>query len=187
MQLKHWLVGLCVGVAACGGDSEPAVTVSGSLSFSYTGAGSTSSTYSASGNMPANPTVSFGNAQWAAGSTGTAGEVDVAAAIPKTATTWDITAIRIARTTVGSATINPNCTGTCTEVAFIVGATQTETTFSSLCTLTSGTVALATISATRATGTFSGSGTCISGAGVMLAFTITSGSFDVGLTSVKFQ
>jgi hypothetical protein len=186
VQLKHWLVGLSVVVAACGGDStEAKVGVSGSVSFSYTGAGSTSSSYSASGTMPANPSTSFGSAQWAAGSTATAGEVDVAAAIPRSSTTWDIAAMTIARTTAGSSTINPNCTTACTEVTFLVGATQTETSFTFVCSLTSGTVAIATISATRATGTFSGSGSCFTSVGATSAFTITNGSFDVGLTSVK--
>src|ERR1041385_4552142 len=94
-----------LAAAACGSDktTEPTLGISGTVSFSYTGAGTTASTtYSASGAVPATPSTNFGSSPWAGGSTATAGEIDVAGVIPRSATTWDLAGITTAGTTIGT-------------------------------------------------------------------------------------
>jgi hypothetical protein len=176
-----------IALASCGGDdpTEP-TTVSGSLAYSYTGAGATSATaYSASGSIPLNVTNNFGTNSWAAGSVNsTNSETDIAASVPRGNNTWDLTVITINRTTAGTAQINASCTAAnCTEVAVIFGSSQTESSFTYFCELTTGSVTISSISSSNATGTFSGTGTCTSATGVTTNFTVTSGTFNVGLTS----
>lgn len=186
---RAFFVVFSVALASCGDKStEPTVGVSGSLSFNYTGAGAASATsYNASGAIPANVAVNNGSSAWAAGfidaSTNLTG---VWASIPKTANTWDMTFITIDRKTTGSSTINAACSAAnCTSVEIWFGANNNETNYTYICTLTSGTVTITSISSTNVTGTFSGSGTCVqAGAAGTTAFTVTGGAFNVGVTAL---
>ena len=148
----------CVALlTACGSDSTgpSSVTVSGSLSFSYTGAGAASSTpFSANGTSPTD-TLTFGSSSWAGGSTETAGELDILAVNPVSATTWNVGVITVASQATGAFTINAQtCSTTCNTVSFLVGATGTPETLSAgsfqfLCELTTGTITVASINSTN--------------------------------------
>jgi hypothetical protein len=186
---RAFLVVLGVAIAACGDSStEPTVGASGSLSFSYTGAGAATATqYSAEGAIPANVAVNNGSSAWAAGSVSTANtETDVVASLPKSSNNWDLAVLTIARTSVGASTIDITCsTNVCTTVTIWFGANQNQTNYTYICTLTSGTVNITAISSANATGTFSGSGTCSAAStGATSNFTVTGGTFNVGLTTL---
>src|SRR3954468_4840303 len=156
MLSRKWL--LCAAalvVAGCGGDStEPTVGTSGSLSFTFTGAGTNgSATYNASGAIPANPQTSFGNTAWAAGTTETTNEFDVVASIPRSGTTWDLAVVTVPGQSTGTFTINTaNCTASnCAGVSYLVGVTQNEAAFTYICSLSSGTITVSTLSTTHST------------------------------------
>jgi hypothetical protein len=190
VRLKHLLLGCTVALVGCDTTdvTDPNLLASGSVSFSYTGAGSASATsYSAVGSPPLNMT-SFGTTPWSVGSTQAAGQVIVMGVAPKTSTTWDIAFITIARTTVGSSTIDPLCTANaCTEVFLTTGANANETSWAFDCVLSSGSVVITSITSTRVAGTFSGSGTCVAGTSTTTsAFTVTGGTFDVALSTATF-
>ena len=189
VRILHVVPAVALFVAACGGDStSPTVNASGSMSFTFTGAGTNgSSTYNASGAPPANPNTTFGTSAWAARSTQTANEFDAVAAIPRSSTTWDIAGVTTPSQTTGTFTINANCTAAnCASVAYIVGATQNEQSFTFICSLTTGSIVVTSISSSRAAGTFSGTGTCLTAAFASSSFAITNGSFDVPLAQVVF-
>ena len=185
VQLKHLLVGLSVALVACGGDTTAPnnLTTPGSLSFSFSGGAAGS--YSATGLPPTNGTLSFGTSPWAAGVRDDAKQaIVVVGTVPKTSTTWDLAVIEITRLTVGSNTINSSCTAAlCTGVSVAFGTNQASNSFTLVCLLTTGTVAISSVSSTRATGTFSGSGSCVSMTGTVSAITVTGGSFDVPLVA----
>ena len=183
------LVLLAAAIAGCSDSpNEPdTVGVSGTLTFSYTGAGASSSTvYTATGAIPSNVAVNNGTQPWAAGGVDASNNQTVVwGVIPKSGTTWDMSFITINRTTVGSSTIDPACTANnCTSVGVWFGANNNETNWTYLCELTSGTVTISAISSTNVTGTFSGTGTCITSSGVESAFTMSNGSFNVGVTAL---
>jgi hypothetical protein len=191
MRSNTWL--LCAAafvVAGCGGDSTtgPTVGTSGSLGFTFTGAGTNSSaTFNASGAIPANPSTSFGTTAWAGGSTETANELDIGAAIPRSATTWDLAVITTPAQATGTFTINTSCTASsCPAVGYLVGVTQNEQAYTYICFLTTGTITVSSFSSTHATGTFSGTGSCVTQAQAVSSFAITNGTFDVGLAHVAF-
>jgi hypothetical protein len=179
---------LGVALASCSDNTtEPTIGASGSLSFSYTGAGAASATqYSATGAIPSNFGVNNGSSAWAAGFTdASTTQTGVVAFVPKGGNTWDETIISINRATVGSSTIGTCTADNCTEVAVMFGANQNETNFTYSCTLTTGTVNITAISSTNVTGTFSGTGTCFqAGATGTTAFAVTNGTFNVGLTAI---
>ena len=185
-----FLVVCGLALLGCSDDPVSPTGVSGSLAFSYTGAGATSATtYSASGTIPLNigSTSNFGSSAWAAGSVDpTSDFVAIGAAIPKGSATWDITSIGIARKTVGSSSIE-DCdidAEECTSVIVIFGQGQNQNSFSQGCVLTTGTVTITAISSSNITGTFSGTGSCLSGTtGAETAFTVTNGTFNVGVTT----
>jgi hypothetical protein len=178
-----------LAVAGCSDDpTSPNTGVSGSLSFSYTGAGATSATtYSASGTAPSNIETNNGNTSWAVGGVSTAdNQVVVVASVPKTSTTWDQIVIGIDRSTTGTSTISSSCSDedSCTGVFVTFGSNQSGTAFANFCTLTSGTITITALSSTNVTGTFSGTGTCISSFGATPTnFTVTNGVFNVGVTT----
>ena len=185
MRIKVALLVCTVALLGCSDDPTSPTGASGSLSFSYTGAGATASTsFNASGTIPTGGSLGAGS--WAAGGISeTSNYVVVGAAISRTSATWDITSIGIARKTVGTSSIDPNCVEDelCTGVFVTFGQGQTDATFSYTCALTTGSVTISAISSTNASGTFSGTGFCYSPAGAETAFTVTNGSFNVGITS----
>ena len=187
MRFKVALLACSVALLGCSDDPVSPTGVSGSLSFSYTGAGATASTtFNANGAIPTNIGNSFGTGSWAAGSVSqTSNYVVIGGSIAKTSTTWDLTSIGIARKTVGTSTIDSSCDEEeeCTGVFVSFNQGQSDNAFTHYCWLTSGSVTISAISSTNITGTFSGSGFCYSHTGAETAFTVTNGSFNVGVTT----
>lgn len=187
MQRRHQALVACLSLlAACGSDSTaPAVGVSGTVTFTYTGAGGGS--YSATGSLLS--TANQATAQTTTWSTGwkdnTDNSTNVFSNVPTTAALSNYIGIIISGQTSGAAPIVPTCqtttTTSCTSVVFFTGFNANAGTWTYLCVLESGTVTIASISATNATGSFSGTGTCLSSALTASAFTITNGSFNVPL------
>ena len=176
-------------LAACGSDSPTApIAVSGTVTFNYSGGGGGS--YSATGSLLS--TASQATAQSTTWSTGwkdnADGSTNIASNVAVTSTLSNFFGIIINRQTAGTATIDPNCTSTnttaCTDVVLFIGFTAASGNFTSVCALESGSVVIATISATKVTGTFSGTGTCVTSTGTPSTFTITNGSFDVPLQAM---
>jgi hypothetical protein len=189
---KAVLLVLGVALLGCSDDKDPtSPTITGSLSFLYTGAGATNATtYSASGAIPS--TVgsgsSLGTAAWASGSINQAENYSViGAAIPKTASSWDITSINVTRTTAGTTPISSSCDDpeatTCTGVFVVFNLNPNGDSFTHLCSLDNGSVTITAISSTNITGTFAGSGICLTPLGAISSFTITNGTFNVGVNA----
>jgi len=163
---------------ACG-DNGPS-SLSGSLAFGYSGG--VTGNFSASGAIPL---TGLETATWAAGERDAANQVlDVVASAPRNSTSHDLVGVSIARLTVGSSTITTCNSNVCTGMTLIVSASNTTSGYDTACYLTTGTVTISSISSTRATGTFSGTGECqaLSGGGPS-SFTVTGGTFDVALAS----
>jgi hypothetical protein len=191
---NRWaLLVACAGLAACGDDPASPNGISGSLGFSYTGAGAAASTsFSANGTIPSTVGSStggnnLGSGSWAAGSISpTTNYTTVGAAISRSSSAWDVTSISIARKTVGTSTVDPNCDDeaqNCTGVFVFFNFNPNGDTFSYMCALTTGSVTISAISATNITGSFSGSGECFTPTGAFSSFTVTNGSFNVGVTT----
>jgi hypothetical protein len=158
--------------------TEP--NVSGSVSFTYTGAGG--GTFSAAGDVPSFNAPST-SSSWAVGYTD-AGETYVVASRPRTGGLTDLAVLRIQRTTTGSEPIDPACdvdgSAACSGLMFSLNFNGNGDTGDFFCFLSSGTVVVTEISEGRIKGTFSGSGSCTAGAGgTPAAFAVTGGSFDV--------
>src|SRR5579862_3808920 len=117
MRRTHLLVAFGVVLIGCHTTTEPPIP-SGSVSFSYIGAGATSATtYSASGPGTAFPcteacVVPYGSLQ---------GEIGLLASVPRTSTTSDIAEVSTfaAQRSVGSYAADPNCQASmCALVTF---------------------------------------------------------------------
>ena len=173
---------------ACGSDSgtNPITAVtSGSVSFSYTGGGGGS--YNASGGISsATLAATPFTTTWAAGyKDATDNSTNIASNIPRTGTTSDLVVITIKGQTASTGTIAVGCVPTstvaCNSVSLLIGQSSSGATFSNICSLESGSITLASISSTNATGSFSGSGTCVSSAGATSAWVVLNGAFNVPL------
>lgn len=190
--LKHRSLGIVAVLAfaaSCSdGPSEPTLNASGSVAFSYNGgtlvnAGS----YSASGGLPTSQT-SQATQQWAAGFRDTEdnNNVGVVASVPRS-NRFDMAMLVFDRSTAGSSTIDPNCTAnTCAAMILMYNISESSTaTGEVMCGLETGTMTLTNVSQTRATGTFSGTGSCISfdDFTTTSTFSVTNGTFDVPLLS----
>ena len=174
---RVFLASVFLSLLACD-STEP--NVSGSVSFTYTGAGG--GTFSAAGNAPsfAAPSTST---SWAVGYT-EAGETYVVASRPRTGGLIDMAILRVQRNTTGSEPIDPACDvegGTaCSGLMFSLNFNGNGDTGDFFCFLSSGTVVVTEISESRIKGTFSGSGSCTAGSGgTPAAFTVSGGTFDV--------
>jgi hypothetical protein len=191
VRLKNALLLACgIALAGCGGDDPTSpLSVSGSMSFTYTGAGAASATlFSASGAPDLTSPDGNGTTPWATGNVyTTSGYTDITASLPKTSSTWDNAAVTINRTTTGTNNISASCVSgsNCTGVSISFGTTASGG-YAFVCSLSSGTVTISSISSSNATGTFSGTGNCFSSGGVQSSFTLTNGTFNVGLTSFPF-
>jgi hypothetical protein len=189
VKLRSLFVLACGAVlAGCGDDPTSPTGVSGSLSFSYTGAGATSATtFSASGVAPDNIDVNNGNNAWAVGGVSTSdNQAVVVASVPRSSTTWDQVVIGIDRSSVGTSTITADCDdeNSCTGVFVTFGSNQLGTAFTNFCTLTTGSVSITAISSTTMSGTFSGTGTCVTSTSTTPTnFSVTGGTFSVGITN----
>ena len=165
------------GLWACD-STEP--NVSGSVSFSYAGAGG--GTFTAAGDAPSfiNPSTST---SWAVGYTDL-GETYVVASRPRTGGLVDLAILRIQRTTTGTEPIDASCdvdgSTACSGMMFSLNFNGNGDTGDFFCFLSSGSVVVTEMSSNRIKGTFSGSGSCTAGSGgTPAAFTVTNGSFDV--------
>ena len=166
-------------LASCGDSSGPGNN-SGTVGFSYSGA--TAGSFNASGRLPLNGQTE--TVQWAAGFRS---DVDVAIGViatsPRNSTSHDFFILQIPRLTTGSATIDPSCTAdNCAVVLVDINANNSTSEAEFSCGLTAGTLTLTSVTSSRAEGTFSGTGECVSLAGTT-AFTVTNGTFDVALIS----
>lgn len=173
---------LLVGALACSDSSGP--ENQGSMMFTYSGAGG--GAFSASGNTPTLGALPTGSS-WAVGFTD-AGETHIAGSKPRSGGLVDLAILRIARTTAGSASIDATCNidgdSACTGMEFLLNFNGNDDTGDFFCALTSGAIVLTEISASRAKGTFSGSGNCLPGTGgASSAFTVSNGTFDVALVT----
>ena len=184
MQLNRLVIGASLALlASCKDSSTSPSGFSGTLSFSYSGA--ITGNFSASGVMPA-ATGAMETSAWAAGEVSTVdGVTYVAAATPRNSTSHDFFGFYVERTTPGSSSASDNCTSNCAFVGFEFGMQNgAGNTWLQICSLTTGTVAITEITATRVKGTFSGTGECVPfGSSTPQAFTVTNGTFDVALVS----
>ena len=159
-------------------------TVSGSVSFNYTGGGGGS--YNANGAISALASqTTIHTTNWATGwRDNSTTSIDAAANVPQSGNLGNYFFIVVGRQSVGSSTIDLGCTSTnpaCTGVELIIGATQDGKNFQYFCELSSGTVSITSIGNDNAQGTFAGSGTCAPPGSAPTAFSITNGSFNVPL------
>jgi hypothetical protein len=174
---RLFLASALLSLLACD-STEP--SVAGSVSFTYTGAGG--GTFTAAGDAPSFTAPST-STSWAVGYTD-AGETYVVASRPRTGGLVDLAILRIERTTAGTEPIDPACdvdgSSACSGLWFSLNFNGNGDTGDFFCFLSSGTVVVTDISANRIKGTFSGSGSCGTGAGgTPGAFTVTGGTFDV--------
>jgi hypothetical protein len=174
-------------LSACGSDSPTAPgAVSGTVTFTFTGGGGGS--YSATGGILS--TASDATAQsttWSAGWKDNAdASLNIASNQVTSSTLSNFFGIVINRQTVGTATINSSCVSTsttsCTDVILFIGFTAGGSS-NFICALDAGSVTVATVTSSRITGSFSGTGTCVNNSSSTSAFAITNGSFDVPLLS----
>jgi hypothetical protein len=173
--------------ASCGdsGTDPDEFAASGSVGFSYNGgtllaAGS----YNASGGLPLNPNDTE-NRTWAAGyrDTENTNNVGIVANVARGDRT-DVAIMYFDRSTAGTSTVDADCdieAGDCAGMVFWYNLSESGTaTGQVLCGLETGTMTIATLTATRATGSFSGTGSCLgSDFTTQSSFTVTNGSFDV--------
>jgi hypothetical protein len=181
---KIRLVVCLVVVAGCSDGPTAPQTVGepGSLSFAFTGAAG-AATFTASGAVPSNHTTTLGTSSWAAAEQNdTTQTLAVLASAPRTRQTWDLVSVEFPRLSLGTENINPTCGGiSCAEILVLFSSRIDDGGFQYVCTLDSGSITLAAISATRASGSFSGTGSCFSSVDVQTPFTIANGTFDVGI------
>jgi hypothetical protein len=180
VQLKRIVAIACVALlSACSDSNSPNTGLSGTVSFSYSGG--TSGSFNASGAVTS--TINADNTKsWTVGARDPSGTVFVEAVVPQSGSRYDLIIVSLPMLTTGSANITANCSAnSCAAVlvAFgepVDGNSEAQRT----CGLVSGTVAITSISETRAKGTFSGTGFCDASTGAS-NFTITGGTFDVAL------
>lgn len=175
-------------LAACGGDSVTSpidAALSGTVAFNFTGGGGGS--FGATGAITSAALASSPfTTTWAAGyKDATDKTTNIAANVPKSATTSDFVAITFNGQTASTGNISPSCidssTTTCNAVGLLLGHSSSGSTFTSFCALMSGSITLSSISSTNATGSFSGSGTCVTATGTSSAWVVTNGTFNVPL------
>jgi hypothetical protein len=183
-RVHHFAVAaLLPVVAGCDFAISPAQEVSGTIRFEHSGL-VTDGVFSASGNTMGveNPSRA---ARWAQGTivVGGSGRVlQVTANMLGPNGSTDAMSLTFSRSTVGSTVLG---TGTCVAVscsllAFSIASTDGGVSYIYACTLTDGTAVIATGVGGRATGTFSGTGTCTTNAtGAVRAISVSNGTFNV--------
>ena len=175
MKPSRILIGALLAVTAGCGDGTGPGGVSGSVSFSHSGA--STGTFSASGSvLVADPQA----ATWAAGTRDDASQsIDVEGYVAHPSSTHDYVHLHFPQLTPGTVTI---ANGAAVDIAFGQPQAGTATWY---CFLTSGSVVVTSLSSARVRGSFSGSGICLPAAsGSPVAFTVTNGSFDVPLVDI---
>jgi hypothetical protein len=189
MKLSHTVLLACsIALVSCSDD--PTSPGAGSVvSLTYIGAGTTSATsFTAMGSIPSSISSSFGTSSWAAGSAHpTENFVTIGGVNPKSANTWDIVGINIPRKTVGTTSITGNCdieSIDCPAVIMTFNQGISDFVFTHFCTLVTGSVTISAISSEAITGTFSGTGGCVTPAGATSLFSIANGTFNVATTTL---
>ena len=189
--MKHTRLLLALAVlsvaSACGDDgpNDPS-NLSGSMAFSFTGAGG--GTFNVSGAAPA-LSANIGSTNWAAGTRDDgANQVGVIGVRTRSGNRYDMMILGISRVTVGSASVQSDCDPdlgeNCSGFVFFTNVADTDEDFDFLCVATTGTMAISSITDERAQGTFTGGGTCVNGTtGATSSFAVTGGSFDIRLLS----
>lgn len=184
------LLALAVTVSCSDSPSGPNGAASGSLSFAYNGGTLVSAgSFSATGGLPTSQTAQ-NTTSWAAGvrDDQNNNNIGVIGSVPRAASRVDLAMIMFDRSAAGTSTIDAaNCAAeTCPAVVFWYNLSESQNaTGEVLCGLETGTMTLATLSNTRATGSFSGTGSCLSldDFTTETTFTVTNGSFDVPILS----
>lgn len=179
-----------VALASCSSDKTTGIDggVSGSVSFTYTGAGQTNASYSATGSIATSASTSATHTTtWAAGyKDNNDNSTNIAANFAKANNLADVFVTTIARQTVGSSTIDPNCqstaTSACTDVVLALNE-DAQRNFGYACILNAGNVTITAVSGTNAQGTFQGTGTCVQTVSPFAVsnWTVANGSFNVPL------
>jgi hypothetical protein len=184
VQLRRLVIASSLALfAACKSDSNAPTGLNGTVSFSYT-AGGASSTFNVTGAVP---TGNVMTTTWTVGAiSASEGGTFIEAATPASASTHNFAFIFLPRTTAGSSTIDDpaNCSpgALCAEVFLELGAPNAGLELpAQTCLLEVGTITITEITSTRIRGTFTGTGTCTSSANVNSSFTVTNGTFDVAL------
>ena len=187
MNIRALLALCAITAAGCGDSTEPDPST---VSFTYTGAGAANATnFSVTGTIPANIGTSstFGTSPWAAGYVDAAiNSTGVIGVVPKAANLVDLIGVVTARTTPGTSPVEATCDieDSCTGVFFWLGFHPDGDQFDNyMCNLTTGSVTISTISEARISGSFSGSGSCVSPSFVETPFTITNGTFSVAVSA----
>jgi len=169
------------------GDDDPSGpgNLSGSMSFTYTGAGG--GTFNVSGSAPA-LAANLGNSSFAAGFRD---DVETQLAVmgvrARGGGRYDMMVLGISRLTVGSVNVEANCDPSqgdaCSGFFLAINVSEADEEFDFLCIATTGTLSISSISSTRAEGTFTGSGQCVNEGIQFSNFTIVNGEYDVALLS----
>lgn len=188
LLLKRCLLPLAsVFLLASCGDDDPSGpgNLSGSMSFTYTGAGG--GTFNASGTAPA-LAANIGNSSFSAGFRDDAEtQLGVFGVRARGGGRYDMMVLGISRLTVGSVNVEADCDPdlgeACSGFVFITNVSESDDSFDFWCIPTSGTLSISSISSTRAEGTFTGSGQCFNEALQFSNFTIVNGTYSVALLS----
>ena len=172
-----------LGALSCSDSSGPGVR--GTVGFTYTGAGG--GTFNVSGDAPSLVVPPPTETSWAVGYF-QSGETYVGASRPRSGVLVDMVILRFEHTTTGSENIDAGCdidgSTACTAMEFYLNFNSNGDTGDFFCRLTSGTIVLTEASGSRARGTFSGSGGCITGTGGTASdFSVSNGTFDVTLVA----
>jgi len=172
--------------AACSdsgkGPLEPGNGIaSGSMSFAYAGdiAGNFSTTGSPTGS------VTDEGKTWAAAMRDRDGKLAVYGSKAQQNNLYDIVTVAAPRSVVGTYPISSDCDDDCALVGMFFGMAKGDNApFDLTCTLTTGSITVASVSDTRIRGSFSGNGSCfrLSGTGVeTFDIAVTNGQFDTAL------
>lgn len=172
------LLGAFAFLASCEDASGPNGLFTGTVTFNFTGAGG--GTFNVTGAIPLNEDNLY-RQDWAVGGADdTEGTLVVTAVRAQGNGDFDQLVLTIPRLTPGGATIETCTTADCAALAFTLGSNEDNLlSYNFVCTLTTGTLTLTTISSIRATGSFSGTGTCVDGSENQSNFIVNGGSFDV--------
>ena len=175
--------------ASCGdGGTDPGdLAASGTVAFSYNGGSLLAAgSYSATGGMPLTSN-DIESHTWAAGyrDPDENNNLAVMGSVSRSSR-YDWALMYFDRSTAGTSTIDIDCTANaCAGMVFWYNQSDGSATAGEVyCGLETGTMTIATISNTRATGTFSGTGTCFTlDAVTESSFTVTNGTFDVPIVT----
>jgi len=155
------------------------------VGFTYTGAGG--GTFTAAGDVPSLVAPPPIETSWAVGYF-QRGETYVGASRPRGGGLVDMAILRFEHASTGSENIDAGCDidglTACTAMEFYLNFDRNGDTGDFFCRLTSGTIVFTEASDSHARGTFSGSGSCITGTGgIVSAFSVSNGTFDVTLVA----